>query len=198
MEHRWTHSYEAGSSRGPGSALYLKAVVALHLSDKFSPLSYQIVCQLKGRAKILFLSSCWCQIWGLPTLGWQWGNRVYFNLSYLVDLSLITISAERLRHSEILYENLNLSRYLCWKKTAVFSPQAQVHLGTHQFQICSACEVMSYFFAFKSCAPHMLWEKRRQVVLGLKCSLFTCSLPSSCPFPKLGALFTLLPLTWAL
>lgn len=54
----------------PGSALYLK-VVGLHLSDKFSPLSSQIVQQFKGRArKSLFLWSCWCQIWDLPTLGW--------------------------------------------------------------------------------------------------------------------------------
>lgn len=107
-------------------------------------------------------------------------------LSYLVDLSLITISAERLRRSETLYENLNLYRYLCWDKAGGFPPQTQVHLGTHLFQICPACEVMNYFFAFKSCAHHMVWERGRQVVLGLKCSLFTCSLPSSCPFPKLS------------
>lgn len=146
-----------------------------------------------------------------PTMGrrhaLRWGqaegegnrNLLYFSLSYLVDLCLSTISAEPLRHTETLYENLNLSRYLCWEKSAAFPPQAQVDLGTsYRYTQLGLCEVMSYFAPFKSCAHHMLWVKRRQVVLGLKWSLFMCSLPSSCPFPKLGALFTLLPLTWAL
>lgn len=49
-------------------------------------------------------------------------NLIYFSPCCLVDLSLITISAERLRHSETLYGNLNLSRYLCWEKAAAFPP----------------------------------------------------------------------------
>lgn len=93
----------------------------------------------------------------------QWGqaegeaerNLLYFSLSYLVDLSLITISAERLRHSETLCENLNLYRYLCWEKAGGFPPQAQVHLGTHLFQICPACEEMNYFF--HSNCVHTMW-----------------------------------------
>lgn len=80
-------------------------------------------------------------------------------LSYLVDLSLITISAERLRHSETLYENLNLYRYLCWDKAGGFPPQTQVHLGTHLFQICPACEVMNYFFCIQIvCTPYGVGE----------------------------------------
>lgn len=46
VEHRWglDKMYKVGAIRVPGSALYLKAVTALHLSDEFSPLLYQIVC----------------------------------------------------------------------------------------------------------------------------------------------------------
>lgn len=130
-----------------------------------------------------------------PTMGrrhaLRWGqaegkgnrNLLYFSLSHLVDLCLSTISAEALRHTETLYENLNLS---CWEKSAAFPPQAQVDLGTsYRYTQLGLCEVMSYFSPFKSCAHRMLWVKRRQVVLGLKWSLFMCSLPSSCPFPKL-------------
>lgn len=206
---------EQGAAGVPGSTLYLKAVIALHLSDKFSPLSCQIVWQLKGRAKrSLFLSSCWCQIWDLPTLGWQWEKRhslrsgqaegeaktdlLYFSLSYLVDLSLITISAETETRSETLYENLNLSRYLCWEKAAVLPPQVQIDLGTRQFQICSAGEVMRRFFCIQIvCTPYAVGEEKASCA-GFKVQPFHV-LPSLLPsFPQTGSPFHSSALNWAL
>lgn len=206
---------EQGAVGMPGSALYLKVFISLHLSTKFPPLSYQIVWQWKGRAKMsLFLSSCWCQIWDIPTLGWQRGEHMASDvvrhrvkpreicfisafLTWLIWASWLIQLRDWDTQWNIVWESESLQVPLLRKSCSVSSWSSN-WLGSCQFQICSACEVISYCFAFKLCAHHMLWEKRRQVVLGLKCSLFMCSLPSSCPFPKLGALFTLLPLTWAL
>lgn len=212
-EHKWCFNTGAGSNSGLDvRTLCCKTLFAPHLSDKFLPLSCQYVLKERTKQPHLPLTRWQCPAWrtvwcwandGEKRCPWmrsgrEWGQAKSALLQPSWPESLLFKLFEVLQHSERSCETealqVSLIRKSCsgctfkirlaWGHTRVTETDLACFAWSNELLVC--IQIM--------CTPCAVHEKKASCT-ELKYSLFTCFLPSSCPFSKSKVLFTLLPLT---
>lgn len=179
----WTWNYRAGSNRGSDArTLCFTYKAVLHLSGKFSPLSYQNACcwREEQSSPICFSQAACVPHVGPPDVGQMMGrghvlrgvqveseakgNLLCLSLSHLVDLSPLGFVTEWNVVWELEALQVSLVRKSCcgcisklwvtWGPTRVRHAQLDLH------------ELMSYFATFKSREHHILQKKTMEVLMG--------------------------------